>query len=373
MAISANARNKPDFNLRKLFAGVWGPPRILGIDIGTTAIKAVGLSREDGVVKLETYGILENYGHLERSNDAIQTSSLKILDEVTAEMLKRLLVEMKPSTRNCAMSIPIFSAFVALMDLPNLSLKELSQAIPFEARQYVPIPINEVALDWQILGPTPGQEGQKMQVLLVAVPQDIIVKYQRIAGLAGLNLKILEIETIAASRAIVGPDPSTLILIDIGSRATVISVVDEGYVRITRSIDMAGGDLTQVIANGLGVSSVRAEMLKKSRGLLSGAGEENLAALMTPLLDVMISEAQKLGALWTERTKRDVKKVILTGGSANIQGLAEYFGRGLEKETIVGNTFSQVQYPPAIAPLLNTIGPTFVVAVGLALRDLFMQ
>lgn len=361
---------KLNFDWGKLFTGILGPPKILGIDIGTTAIKAVELAREGGVIKLATYGILENYGHLERINDAIQTSSLKILDEVTAEMLKKLLSEMKPSTRNCAMSIPIFSAFVALMDLPQLSQKELAQAIPFEARQYVPIPINEVSLDWQILGPTPGQEGQKVQVLLVAVPQDTIVKYQRIAELAGLSLKILEIETIAAARALVGPDPSTLLLVDIGSRATVISVVDEGYVRITRSIDTAGGDLTQVIANGLNVSPIRAEMLKKSRGLLAGTGEENLAALMTPLLDVIISEIQKLGALYTERTKREVKKVILTGGSSNIPGLADYFGKELQKEVAIGNTFSQLQYPPALSPILNTISSTFAVAVGLALRDL---
>jgi type IV pilus assembly protein PilM len=255
------------------------------------------------------------------------------------------------------------------MDLPQLSPKELTQAIPFEARQYVPIPINEVALDWQLLGPTPGQEGQKVQVLLVAVPQDTIAKYQRIAELAGLNLKIIEIETIASARAIVGPDPSTLLLVDIGSRAAVITVVDEGYVRITRSIDTAGGDLTQVIANGLGISPIRAEMLKKSRGLLSGAGEENLAALMAPLLDVIINEVQKLGALYQERTKREIKKVILTGGSANIPGLAEYVYREFQKEISIGNPFSQIQYPSQVAPVIANLGPIFAVAIGLALKD----
>ncbi len=361
---------KLNFDLGKLFKDVLGPPKILGIDIGTTSIKAIELAKEGGVIKLDTYGILENYGHLERINDAIQTSSLKILDELTAEMLKQLLSEMKPTTRDCAMSIPIFSAFVALMDLPKLSQKELSQAIPFEARQYVPIPISEVSLDWQILGPTPGQEGQKVQVLLIAVPQDTVLKYQRIAELAGLNLRNLEIETIAASRAVVGPDPSTILLVDIGSRATVISIVDEGYVRITRSIDTAGGDLTQVIANGLGISPIRAEMLKKSRGLLSGVGEENLAALLTPFLDVIISEIQKVGTLYTERTRREVKKIILVGGAANIPGLVEYLEREIQKEVKIGNSFSQIQYPQELSPILNTVNSTLAVAVGLALGEL---
>lgn len=354
----------------KLFAGLLGPPKILGIDIGTTSIKAVELSREGGVIKLSGYGILENYGHLERVNDAIQTSSLKILDEVTADMLRRLLSEMKPTTRNCAMSVPIFSAFVSLMDLPQLSQKELAHAIPFEARQYVPVPISDVALDWQVLGPVPGQEGQKVQVLLVAVSQDTINKYTRIAELAGLNLKILEIETISSARAVVGPDPTTLALVDIGARATVIGIVDEGYVRITRSIDVAGGDLTQVIASGLAISPQRAEMLKKSRGLLAAEGEENFAALLLPLLDLIVNEIRKVTVLYTERTKREVKKVILTGGSTLIPGLADYFSRELEKEIAVGNTFSQVQYPSVLEPIVRQIGPAFTVAVGLALRDL---
>lgn len=370
---SAQLSPKMNLDFKKLFSGMFGSPKILGIDIGTTAIKAVELRAERGSIRLGTYGILENYGHLERINDAIQTSSLKILDEVTAEALKKLLAEMRPSTTNCAISVPIFSAFVSLMDLPQLSQKELAQAIPFEARQYVPIPISEVSLDWQILGPTPGQEGQKVQVLLVAVPQDTIVKYQRIAELAGLHLKIIEIETIAAARALVGPDPSALLLVDIGSRATVITVVDEGYVRITRSIDTAGGDLTQVIANGLNVSPVKAEMIKKSRGLLAGAEEENLSALMTPLLDVIVLEVQKLGALYQERTKREVKKVILTGGSSNTPGLADYISRELQKETSVGNAFSQLQYPSDLTPIIANIGPTLAVAVGLGLRDLLAQ
>jgi type IV pilus assembly protein PilM len=356
--------------LSGIFKEVLGPPKILGIDIGTTSIKAIELSREGGIIKLETYGILENYGHLERINDAIQTSSLKILDEITAQMLKMLLTKMKPTTKDCAMTVPVFSCFVALMDLPQLSEKELMQAIPFEARQYVPIPISEVSLDWQILGPTPGQEGQKIQVLLVAIPQDVLMKYQKIAELAGLNLKILELDAIASSRSVVGTDTSTILLVDIGARATVISVVDEGYLRITRSIDTAGGDLTQVISNGLNISPIRAEMLKKSRGLLSGLGEENLQGLMIPLLDVIISEVKKVGAIYTDRTRREIKKVILIGGSASIPGLVDYFGKELGKEVILGNSFFQIQFPQALMPFLPNLGTVFASAVGVALRDL---
>jgi len=359
-----------NLDVSKFISGFFGPPRIIGIDIGTTSIKAVELSREGGVIKLSGYGILENYGHLERMNDAIQTSSLKLLDEVTADMLKRLLAAMKPRTRNCAMSIPVFSAFIALMDVPKLSQKELAQAIPFEARQYVPIPISEVALDWQVLGPTPGQEDQKMQVLLVAVPQDTVSKYQRIAELSGLNLKILEVETISSSRAVIGPDTTTLAFVDIGARATNISIVDGGYVRMTRGLDTAGGDLTHVISTGLNISPQRAEALKKSKGMVSNVGEENLMGLIAPLLDVIISEIQKLITIYTERTKREVKRVVITGGSATMPGLAEYLARELSREVIIGNTFSQVQYDPSLEPLIRNIGPSFSVAVGLALRGL---
>jgi type IV pilus assembly protein PilM len=351
-------------------SSILGPPKLLGIDIGTTSIKAVELGRDGGVIKLSSYGLLENYGHLERINDAIQTSSLKIMDEMTADLLKRLLQEMKPSTRTAVLSIPVFSSFVTLMEFPQMTEKEINQAVPYQARQYVPIPLTEVALDWMVLGQTSTADARRIQILLIAVPQDVIAKYHRIAQLANLELRALELETVALARAVIGRDPSPTVLADIGARATNISIVDEGYVRMTRSIDTAGGDLTQAISYGLNLSPIKAEEVKRARGIRIVPGEEEMAGLLRPMLDLIISEIQKLADVYLERNKREVRKVVLSGGSSVLPGVREYFSQELNREVIVGNPFIQAQYDPMLEPILKDIGPLLSVSAGLAMREL---
>ena len=123
----------------------------LGIDIGTASIKIVQLRREEEKFDLETYGEISTVGYLERLNDAFQTTSLKTLQAITREMLRVLLEKTEASTKNAVMTIPVFSSFVSVMEVPEMAEKEISQAIEFEARRYVPIPISEVVLDWKII------------------------------------------------------------------------------------------------------------------------------------------------------------------------------------------------------------------------------
>ncbi|MBI2633949.1 MAG: type IV pilus assembly protein PilM [Parcubacteria group bacterium] len=356
------------FALPKL-SSIIGPPRFLGVDIGTTSIKVAELAKEGGVVRLANYGLLENFGHLERENEVLQTSSLKLMDELTAEMLGRLLSELKPATRRAIFSLPIFSTFVTVIELPEMSRDEINQAIPYEAKQYVPTPLSEVALDWMILGPREG-ETKRVEVLLIAVPQEMVSKYQRIAKLADLNLEGLEIETISLSRSVLARDQTLAMLVDIGSRVTNISIVDKGYVRMTRSIEKGGADLTQAIANGLSLSPFKAEEIKKTRGLRVNPGEEELAELLRPQLDLIIVELQKLGEIYFERTREEVKKIVLVGGSALLPGVPEYFGENLGKEVAVASPFQGLKYDPMLEPILRELGSSFAVAVGLALREL---
>ena len=120
----------------------------LGVDIGTASIKAAEVIEEGGVARLKNYGILESQGHLERINNAIQTSSLKIVDKETSELLKHLVDEMKPSTNNAAGSLPAFSVFTSLLDIPVMSKEETAQAMQYQAKTFVPLPLKK-GLTWQ--------------------------------------------------------------------------------------------------------------------------------------------------------------------------------------------------------------------------------
>lgn len=341
---------------------------VLGVDIGTTTIKAVELNQDDNLIKLSNYGILENPGHLERDNAAIQASGLKVADELTASLLKNLLREMGRTVKEAVFSLPAFSSFVTVMDLPNISEKEFAQAIPYEARQYVPIPLSEVVLDWKVLTPLPGSLPNRTQVLLIAVSQDVVNRYYRIAEYAGLKLKSLELESLSAARALVLSDPTTTIIIDIGSRATSISIVDEKDVRMSHDIDTAGNDLTMAVARGMSISAVKAEEIKKNYGISPNQPYQYLPALLTPLLDMIISEAQKLMKRYSEKTRREVRRVILCGGGAMPPGIKDYFGREFKLPIEMANPFESISYKVELEPVLRTINPQLTSAVGAALK-----
>jgi type IV pilus assembly protein PilM len=369
--MAGEQKNKFDFGVitRKIKEYLIPYNAVLGIDIGTTSIKVVELGQSDGTISLKNYGILENFGHLERDNAAIQTSSLKIMDEVTAEMLKEVLNQMGPTVKNAMFSLPAFSSFVTVMDLPNLSEKEMREAVPYEAPQYIPFPLTDVVLDWQVLQPLPGADTSRVQVLLVAVLQDVVNKYYHIAQMAGLNLKALELESLSLARALVGNDPTASVVIDMGSRATSISVVDEKDVRMTHDIDTAGNDLTLAISRGLNVSTLSAEQMKKDKGLAVVSDAQYLPALITPLLDVVIHEVQKVKQRYFEKNRREVKRAILTGGGILPPGIKDYIGQELGIETVFGSPFQKISYDPGLEPIVKDIGSTLSAALGIALRD----
>src|SRR3989344_1932190 len=126
--------------------------RQLGIDVGTSSIKIVELEKEDNYIKLANYGLIEDSDFFgEITNGSSVPSGLKISEGDVSALIKQLIDKSKMKTDTAVMSIPIFSSFLTVMELPNLNKKELENAVPFEARSYIPVPLSEVVLDWIIL------------------------------------------------------------------------------------------------------------------------------------------------------------------------------------------------------------------------------
>jgi len=121
------------------FLKSFGGESFLGVDIGTASIKAVELENENGKPKLKNYGMLESHGHLNRVNDAIQTSGLKLVDKQTTELLKKLLDEMNPKTKDTVASLPAYSAFTSLLEVPVMSEQETAQTMQYQAKTFVPM------------------------------------------------------------------------------------------------------------------------------------------------------------------------------------------------------------------------------------------
>jgi len=341
----------------------------LGIDIGTTSIKLVELQKTRQKIELTNYGILEKYGHLERINDAIQTNSFKLLEESTALLLKQLIEKSKTRNRQTYIALPSFSGFISIMELPEMSDKELAKAVNFQAGQYIPMPLQETTLDWQIIERTNG----KIIVLLMAVPTDIIKRYVQSAELAKINLKGLELETVAIARLLGKKEKGTVALVDIGGRSTSINIMDKGALRTSYNVDTAGGDFTQVISSGLGINPLRAEELKRAYGLnIQARGEVKITNLLMPLLDVIKRETEKAINNYFLMTKRKAEKVILTGGGANLQGLEDYYSKRLALPVVKGDPFSWglISYNPNLSPVMKDIGPSLTSACAVVFKDI---
>lgn len=351
----------------------------LGVDIGTSSIKVVQLKLEDNKAKLETYGFLENYESFELSDNATtRTTKLKILDEKIVEVLKKVLKESGVSSKEAVMSVPVFSTFSSIIELPEMSNDEIAKAVPFEARQYIPVPLEEVILDWSIVGkklskePSAGTMTSRfsLQIMLVAVPKEIALKYARIAESAGLELKALEAESFALSRALVGNDKSAIMVVDIGSKNTNISIVDKGFVMVNRGLEVSGNEFTRVVSQGLSVDFNRAEMIKKEIGLEKADAEYKISELMVPALNIISSEILRLINVYFHKNNRRIEQVIVTGGGASLLGLTDFMSKNINIKVSVGNPWARVVYNPQIEPALKEISPFFSVAVGLAMREL---
>ncbi len=348
----------------------FGSKSFLGIDIGTTSIKIVEITNSNKKPKLQNYGWLETYGYLERLNDALQTSSLKILEKDASKLLQFLISQIKPRTNRVVASLPSFTTFITLLEMPMMPAEDTAKAVVFQARQYIPLPVSEVTIDWLKVGEREDEEGvKKQQILLTSVPNERIRSYRSIFKAAGLKLVALEIESFSLARSLVANDPTSTILVDIGGRSTNIAVIDQGFWRYNGRTDFAGGSLTQAVASSINIDVRRAEELKKRRGLLGTGGEYELSTLMFPYLDVIIEEVRRVKDFYEKEYQGKIERIILAGGGANLLGIENYFTERLKLPTVKGNPFGKINYPPQLEPVVNDLGPCLSVAIGLGIRQ----
>ncbi|MGC9611113.1 MAG: type IV pilus assembly protein PilM [Minisyncoccia bacterium] len=347
----------------------FGSHSVLGVDIGTTSIKIAELTHKEERFELVNYGILENKEYLKVPNRAIQSASLKISEKETAESLKILLKEMKTKSRTAIGSIPAFAAFTTVLDMPVLSPAETEKAVIFQAPQYIPIPIAEAAVDWIKIGEYDGERGQRYQrIFLIGIPQETINKYKTIFQMAGLKLVSLEMDGLAINRSILGGDTGVTLVINLGSETSDIFLAKDGNIFYSGQTDYGGVYFTQAIARSLGISVMRAEELKRRRGLLTDGAESELSTLTQPFLDVIIQEVNHAKDNFERRYGSKVEHVMLIGGGANLLGIEKYFGEQMNVPVVQPNLFLKVGYDLKLEPLARQLANELPVAIGLAER-----
>ncbi len=337
----------------------------VGVDIGTASIKMAELAWENGATRLVNYGVLDTLEYLERDNAAIQAHSLKLFEQQTIRYVRALADRAGIRTRRAVASLPAFAAFSTVLDIPPMPEKEIIPALQFKARQYIPLPISSVSLDFVRIGP--------QKVLLLAIPNDIIAKYKAIFKGAGFDLVALETEGVSLARALTAHDEEgagPALVIDIGARSTGVSVAERGLLFLAGQTDFAGASLTHGVASSLSIAMRRAEDLKRERGLVSvgfGADQE-LSTLLFPLTDVILDEAKRLRERYSAAYGTDITRVILSGGGANLPGLQDYVRKRFDLPVSKAAPYAGVAYPLSSESILVPLGPALAVAVGAAER-----
>lgn len=357
---------------------------VLGIDVGASSAKIVQLRSSKGAAILETYGeiALGPYG-----KQAIG-KAVKLSPETLAEALSDLMREANVTVRSGGLSIPFASSLVSVLELPSSDPEQLKRMIPIEARKYIPIPVGEVTLDWFVI---PREEGEQsafdrvepktslqargQEVLLVAIHNDILERYQTMAANAALRIGFYEIEIFSAVRSSVGHGIAPILVVDLGASTTKIYVVERGVVRLSHLISLGGQHMTETLARSLDWDFDKAERVKRERGLVDStaySSDENdkiKAAILSTLARVF-SEVNRVLLSYGQRYNKNVSRVVLTGGGASLPGLSEAASTSLSAQVEIAAPFARTEAPAFLEQILREIGPGFSVAVGVALRKL---
>ncbi|MCD6550214.1 type IV pilus assembly protein PilM [bacterium] len=338
----------------------------LGVDIGISSIKIIELSRWGKKIEVVNYGHVASSALYQKPYQGFEReSSFMISSPDVSKIIKAILKEAGIKTKEAVFSIPDFSTFFTSFTLPPMSREEIPDAVKFEARRHIPVPISEVVLDWFLLGGETGKKGTPLEVLLVAVPQDTIKSYQEIASNSSLELKYLEAEGFSLARALVREKKDTVCLVDLGAQSTSITVVEEGKIQISYSSDVSGNDFTHAISRSLSVDFKKAEEMKKIYGIVSS----DTKTILLPLVNLIIIEIEKIFRSFEKADKR-IGKIILAGGSALLPGLQDYLSSYFKRPVQIANPFYKFIYPSLLEKRMRELGPSFAIAVGAAMRGL---
>ncbi len=348
---------------------------VVGIDIGASSIKVVQLKRKGGKAVLETYGALSlgPYGDLDVGN--VTNLPEEKLGVATVDVLK----ESDITSKSCALSIPSSASLVFLIDIPAaVPEKEFANIIPTEARKYIPVPISEVSLDWWAIPKkeesleeaTTETVAQKTEILVAAIHNETISKYRDIVKRANLSADFFEIEVFSNIRSTFGHELSPVLLLDLGASKTKLSIVEHGIVRSFHIINRGGFDMTTALSKSLSIPFTKAEQMKKELGLTTASADKSVAEILKLSVDYIISETNSVVLAYEKKYNRTISKVILTGGGSLLKGFLEIAQDNFHSEVILGNPFGKVEAPAFLEHALESAGPEFSVAVGLALRKL---
>lgn len=339
----------------------------VGLDIGLSSIKLVALSSDNQTFKLVSLGSIPSPmpGILSDTESGLETVAVAI---------KKLLSATKIEGKEIVAALPESKVFTRVIDdLPYLTDNELSSAIRYAAEEFIPMPLSDVNLNWQVLFRSDGKSKQtKTIVLVVASPKNAVAKYIKVLSMAGIRPKALETEVIAVTRSLVGNNPFSpaTLIVQLGATTTDFATVFKGLIWLTRSISTGGMALTRALAQHFNFEMTQAEEYKRVYGLLEDQLEGKVFEVLKPVVDIIVGESKRvIQAFEAKYPQNPIKRIVLSGGGAKMPGLVIFFANGLGLEVQEADPWYSIIKDKSLVTKLTQEGPSYSVAVGLALRN----
>lgn len=336
---------------------------LFGFDIGSHTVKVMQLRRRGS--KMEVVG----YGYAEFPAEAIIEGIMADPDLVVAAV-KPLLHQLtygKITAKRVAISLPAGKVFTRMLKLPKMTPSDIQQAVTYEAEQYVPVPLPDLYIDFELVDTTP--EG--LSVLMVAAPRAIVDSYLKVFELLDLQVAIVQSSLTAASRAIMWKHPLTeaTLIADIGAHSIDITVYDS-VTRLADTIALGGHNLTEALSKSLGIEMAKASDLKYKVGIKKSDLQPKVVTALQPILDQMVQEVRRIMKYYTDNggTQRPIKSMILTGGTAAMPGLQELLQQELGITVQIANTWNDLTLKH-IQHINQRDAAMYATSIGLALLE----
>lgn len=334
-----------------------------GLDIGATSIKALSIKKSGNVLAVEALGIgpAPVKGILSEA-----PQDIKIFSDAVSQVIASANIKEKEVN----IALPERQVYTKIIEMPSLSEKELAAALKYEMEQYIPLPLDQVKTDWQILGSSTPQS-KSMRILLVAAPVNLIKKYEQLIEDLGLIPATIETEMLSVHRSLfpLVNNQSANMIVHMGATTTNIAVIESGELIMVFTVDKGGIAITRAISLDLGIDLTQADSYKKAYGLNRDAFEGKIGKSLFPILESILGDIRKTMLLYKEKNpNQQITQVILSGGSAQLPGVDIYFANQLNTQVVLGSSF-QTYDMGNVPPEVDSDALSFNVVGGLALKD----
>ena len=339
---------------------------LVGVDISSTTVKLLELSVKNGRYWVESYALLPL-----PENSVVEKSILN--SEAVGDALERVVNLSNPRSTNVAIAVPTSMVINKIIEMEaDMTDEEREVQIRMDAEQYIPFPLDEVSLDFEVL-PDRLANPNRVNVLLVATRTENVDTRVEVLELAGLVAKVADVESYAMERAFsvfadtLPMGANTVGILDIGHTMTTLSVMQKGKIIYTREQVFGGRQLTQDIQSRYGLSFEEAGRAKKERTLPDDYDTE----VLEPFLDAVVQQAARsLQFFFSSSQFNEIDHILLAGGNANIPGLAKLLQQKLGYRVTIANPFLQMGFSPQIdIKKIENDASSLMVACGLALRS----